>query len=163
MKSLLSEAGPHALPTIVRNVASIVLKVEQPLVDQMNISSLEIWFRPELGFYPTGSVFRLFNDFSWPAATGDGKEHFSFECFMNPASPSAFTVLRSLSNQIYLPYHVIDQNLAYRYTKQIVLAQKINTDLRRMLGQAIEHNNKIPIMNYPTAQQAMREDTNLEA
>jgi len=155
LRNALLATGETAIAVEMNNLPSIVVKVSR--VDALSFKrpGVTVLYRPELGLYPTGAVFRLYCEFHDPVGSG----YYGFETFLNPAAQPDVLLLRLFAVTPPLDFHILDMRLRYVFTKRISVSEQTRTDLTLMILQARAHNASLPRLDYSASLAEMQADT----
>ena len=154
-EALISWPGPVAVALEVNGESALVVKIDRSDAQSWQRPRTPVLYRPELGLYPTGAVFRLYLEVrDLPGAP------YAMESWLNPADPLEIALLRGLTQQATLSIHVFDLSMTYVFTKTVTVNPATHADLTRMIDQALEYVASIPAAqrNYSAARDAMLTD-----
>lgn len=150
--ALRSQPGPQCVAMLVNGLASIVIKLDRHTIADLR-GPVPIAFRPELGLFQAGAVVRLavaFHD-----RPGSPLE---MDTFLNPAAPEGLAILRCLSTQDILDFHLFDMGMEYQLSKRIPLRQVSRSEVASMIDDAHMHNAHLDEIDFPTAKAAMMKE-----
>jgi hypothetical protein len=157
LKEALNQiVGPCVLATSINYLPAFIVRDKRRELRNLKGKDVPIAYQPQAGFFDTGAIFRMYIE-----VRHDPDKPYRGECFLDPDSVWDLQILLLFASAKHINYYFVDEQSLVVAVKQIPTNEEVNSELRDMVLQAVDHNKGLEKIDYLASRQRFMLETHV--